>query len=63
MISTWFLGWSGLTSFRESLSDADITITKKIVEAGKLFDIAMLDHIIIGETRIIHLLMRVLYRI
>ena len=29
-------------------SDADITITKKIVEAGKLFDIAVLDHLIIG---------------
>jgi DNA repair protein RadC len=29
-------------------SDQDISITKKIVEAGKLFDIAVLDHIIIG---------------
>jgi len=29
-------------------SDADITITKKIVDAGKLFDIAILDHLIIA---------------
>jgi len=29
-------------------SDQDISITKKIVEAGKLFDIAILDHIIVG---------------
>ena len=29
-------------------SDADITITKKIVEAGKLFDMAVLDHLIIA---------------
>jgi DNA repair protein RadC len=29
-------------------SEADITITKKIVEAGKLFDIAVLDHLIIA---------------
>lgn len=49
MISTWFPGWSGLTSFRESLFDADITITKKIVEAGKLFDIAVLDHLLIAN--------------
>ena len=41
--------WSGLTSFRESLPDADITITKKIVEADKLFDIAVLDHLIIAN--------------
>jgi hypothetical protein len=27
---------------------ANITITKKIVEAGKLFDIVVLDHLIIG---------------
>jgi hypothetical protein len=32
----------------ESVSETDITITKKIVEAGKLFDIAVLDHLIIG---------------
>ena len=29
-------------------SDADITLPKKIVEAGKLFDIAVLDHLITG---------------
>ena len=29
-------------------SEADITITKKITEAGKLFDIVVLDHLIIG---------------
>jgi len=29
-------------------SEADITITKKIVEAGKLFDILILDHIIVA---------------
>jgi DNA repair protein RadC len=29
-------------------SVVDITITKKIVEAGKLFDIAVLDHLIIA---------------
>lgn len=32
----------------ESLSDAGIAITKKIVEAGKLFDVAVLDHLIIA---------------
>jgi DNA repair protein RadC len=30
-------------------SEADISITKKIVEAGKLFDILVLDHLIIGK--------------
>ncbi len=30
-------------------SDADINITKKIVEAGKTMDIAVLDHIIVTE--------------
>jgi DNA repair protein RadC len=30
-------------------SQADITITKKITEAGKLFDIWILDHLIIGS--------------
>jgi len=30
-------------------SEADITITKKILEAGKLFDIAVLDHLIIAN--------------
>lgn len=30
-------------------SDEDIHLTKKIKEAGKLFDIALLDHIIVGE--------------
>ena len=30
-------------------SEADVAITKKIVEAGKLFDIAVLDHVILGE--------------
>jgi hypothetical protein len=29
-------------------SEADITITNKIVEAGNLFDIAVLDHLIIA---------------
>jgi len=32
----------------ESLSGADITITEKIVEAGKFSDIAVLDHLIIA---------------
>ena len=32
-----------------SASDADINFTKKIVEAGKLLSIDVLDHIIIGE--------------
>jgi DNA repair protein RadC len=31
-------------------SDADITITKKIKEAGKIIDIGIIDHIIIGGT-------------
>jgi len=48
MFCTWFPGWSALTSFRESFFDADISITKKIVEAGKMLDIAVLDHIIVG---------------
>lgn len=30
-------------------SDADIQLTKKIKEAGKLFDIILLDHLIIGD--------------
>jgi DNA repair protein RadC len=29
-------------------SEADITITKMIIEAGKLFDITVLDHLIIA---------------
>ena len=29
-------------------SENDISITKKIIEAGKLFDIAILDHVIVG---------------
>jgi len=32
-----------------SPSDGDIEITKKIIEAGKLFDIEVQDHIIIGK--------------
>jgi len=32
-----------------SPSDGDIELTKKIVEAGKLFDIEVQDHIIIGK--------------
>ena len=30
-------------------SEADVKITKKLVEAGKLLEIAVLDHIIIGQ--------------
>jgi DNA repair protein RadC len=30
-------------------SDQDINLTKKIVGAGKLLDISVLDHIIIGQ--------------
>ena len=30
-------------------SQADINLTKKIVEAGKILDISVLDHIILGE--------------
>lgn len=33
-----------------SASDADINFTKKIVEAGKLLSIDVLDHVIIGES-------------
>ena len=33
-----------------SPSDADSKITKKLVEAGKLLEIAVLDHLIIGES-------------
>jgi DNA repair protein RadC len=29
-------------------SEVDIAITKKIVDAGKLFDMAVLDHLIIA---------------
>jgi len=32
-------------------SDADIKITKKIADAAKLFDINILDHIIIGDNK------------
>ena len=32
-------------------SEADIHLTKKLVEGGKLLDIAVLDHIIIGDDR------------
>jgi DNA repair protein RadC len=31
-------------------SEADNKITKKLIEAGKLLEIAVLDHIIVGET-------------
>lgn len=30
-------------------SEADLNVTEKITAAGKLFDIAVLDHIIIGQ--------------
>jgi DNA repair protein RadC len=30
-------------------SDADITITKKLKEAGKIIDVGIIDHIIIGH--------------
>jgi len=30
-------------------SEADLRLTKKIVEAGKFLDIAVLDHIIVGH--------------
>ena len=30
-------------------SDADKKLTKKVNEAGKLLDIVILDHIIVGE--------------
>jgi len=30
-------------------SDADINVTEKITAAGKLFDIKVMDHIIIGQ--------------
>jgi DNA repair protein RadC len=29
-------------------SEVDIEITKRIIEAGKLFEIAVLDHVVIG---------------
>jgi DNA repair protein RadC len=32
-------------------SENDISITRKIVEAGRLFNITVLDHIIIGGDR------------
>jgi DNA repair protein RadC len=32
-------------------SQADTDITKKLAEAGKVLDIPVLDHIIIGENR------------
>jgi len=32
-------------------SEADIKITKKIKDSGTLLDIAVLDHIIIGDNR------------
>jgi DNA repair protein RadC len=30
-------------------SEADIKITRKLVDAGKLLEIAVLDHIIVGQ--------------
>jgi DNA repair protein RadC len=30
-------------------SEADIKITRKLVDAGKLLEIAVLDHLIIGQ--------------
>jgi len=36
-------------------SENDIIITKKICDAGKLLDIPVLDHIIIGDKRYISL--------
>jgi DNA repair protein RadC len=34
-------------------SREDMDITKRLSEAGKLFDIKVLDHVIIGEGRFI----------
>ena len=34
-----------------SPSEADIKITKRLVDAGKLLEIAVLDHLIIGQDR------------
>ncbi len=36
-------------------SPEDIQVTKKIVEAGKLLDIKVLDHVILGERRFVSL--------
>jgi DNA repair protein RadC len=36
-------------------SAEDIEVTKQLVEAGKLLDIAVLDHIIIGDHRYLSL--------
>lgn len=39
-------------------SPEDISVTRQIVQAGKLLDIAVLDHIIIGSGRFVSLKQR-----
>ena len=36
-------------------SPEDIELTKRLVEAGKLLDIAVLDHVIVGENMFVSL--------
>lgn len=38
-----------------SPSPADVTVTRKIVEAGKLLNIEVLDHLVIGDNRFVSL--------
>ena len=38
-----------------SPSQEDITLTRKLVQAGDLLDISVLDHIIIGDNRYVSL--------
>jgi DNA repair protein RadC len=37
------------------INNDDIAITRAIVEAGKLLDIAVLDHLVIGKGRFVSL--------
>ena len=36
-------------------SPADVALTKKLMEAGKLLEIALLDHLVIGGDRAVSL--------
>ena len=36
-------------------SAEDIELTRKLVEAGKMMDLAILDHVVIGEGRFVSL--------
>ena len=58
MILRWFVSLLYLNADVKSIlhiNSEDVLVTKQIVEAGKLLDIEVLDHLIIGAGRYVSL--------